>query len=142
MKTQLGRRLFLFSSAMAVFLLGSQTAFAVRLVKFEISIDNKEVLVASTGDQGEEPDVVWNYLKKLPLRPAEKSTFVIRPDADNDAQATLKGEIRIRCYYGGGEATVKELKLVRDKKDKAKWLIDPAEVDRTFKLRKKPKGTR
>lgn len=124
--------------AAAIWALSGQSAFAMRYVEFQIWIDGKLELVASQGDRGDvKSDDVWNYLKILPLRRADKSKYTIQPDADNDDHATLKGKVAIKCYYGGGEATVTDLKLVRDKKDKTKWVIDPAEVDRTLKLRKK-----
>jgi hypothetical protein len=113
-----------------------QPVFATRYVEFVISIDKKTVLVASTGDQGEDPDVVWRYLKDLPLRPVHGSG--VRPHADNPARATLRGKVRIASTYGG-EVGVAELKLVRDPKDRSVWKVAPAEVERTLKIRQKPK---
>jgi hypothetical protein len=59
---------------------------------------------------------------------------------DNPLQATLKGKVIIELKYGGqswGRAEVSELKLAREKNN-ARWKVAPAEVERTFKIRKKP----
>jgi hypothetical protein len=109
------------------------TALAVRYVKFEISVDGKVALVASRGDTGQGSDIVWWYLKQLKLRPVKG--YEVKPDGNQPLQATLKGKVRIHARYGG-DVTVNELKLVRDSVD-GRWMVDPNEVERTRKLRKK-----
>ena len=61
----------------------------------------------------------------------------VEPDSDDPLRATLKGKLTIESRYGG-LAEVSELKLVREK-DNAPWKVAPAEVERTFKSRTKPK---
>ena len=122
--------------AAGILLVCSQPAFAVRLVKFTVSIGGKDVLETSTGDDGrQDADTVWRYLKRLELRPVKGSK--VEPDSDDPLRATLKGKLTIESRYGG-LAEVSELKLVREK-DNAPWKVAPAEVERTFKSRTKPK---
>ena len=78
---------------------------------------------------------MWRYLKRLELRPVKGSKG--EPDSDDPLRATLKGKLTIESRYGG-LAEVSELKLVREK-DNAPWKVAPAEVERTFKSRTKPK---
>jgi len=113
----------------------SPPAFALRFVKFEVSIDGKVVLETSTGDEGEDADTVWRYLKKLELRPVKG--YKLEADGGEPLKATLKGKVVIDAPYGG-RAEVQELKLVREK-DGAPWKVAPAEIERTFKVRTKPK---
>jgi len=121
--------------AVGVLLACSQPAFAVRLVRFEIAIDGKVVLATSTGDHGEVADTVWRYLKRLELGPVKG--YKVETDSDDPLRATLKGKVVIETFEGG-RAEVAELKLVRER-DSARWKIDPAEVERTFKSRTMPK---
>lgn len=120
--------------ALSVFLVSSQSAFAVRLVRFEIIVDRNVVLDTSTGDHAEDADTVWGYLKDLKLRPVKAHR--VDPDRGDPLRATLKGKVIIQVD-AGGRAEVSELKLVREKED-APWKIAPAEVERTFKSRHKP----
>lgn len=113
----------------------SQPAFALRFVKFEVSINGRVVLEASTGDEGKDADTVWRYLKQLELRPVKG--YKLEPDGGEPWKATLKGKVVINAPYGG-RAEIQELKLVREK-DGAPWKVAPAEVERTFKVRTKPK---
>jgi hypothetical protein len=102
-------------------------------VQFEIPLDGKVVLEAHRLDQGQEPDVVWDYLKGLEFQP--EKDFRVPVDPDNPLQATLKGKVRIFARYGG-DVTVSTLRLVRDRKELDKWRLDPKEVEKTLKLRK------
>jgi hypothetical protein len=107
---------------------------AMRFVKFEIFTDGKAVLQTSTGDTGEPPDEVWSYLKTLAWKPVKG--YQIKPDAGDPSRATLKGKLRLFAAYGG-DASVERLTLVRGKE--GKWTLDPKDVERTMKTRKKPK---
>jgi hypothetical protein len=78
---------------------------------------------------------VWRYLKRLGLRPA--NGYEVKPDGKDSRQATLKGKVRIYAPYGG-DVMVDELKLIRNGPND-KWRVDPEEVDRTLKIRKKPR---
>jgi hypothetical protein len=100
-----------------------------------VSIDGKVVLETSTGDEGEDADTVWRYLKHLELRPVKG--YKVKPDGGEPLKATLKGKVVIDALYGG-RAEVQDLKLVREK-DGAPWKVAPAEIERTFKVRTKPK---
>ena len=66
----------------------SQPTFALRFVKFEVSIDGKVALETSTGDQGQDADTVWRYLKQLELRPVKG--YKLEADGGEPLQATLK----------------------------------------------------
>jgi hypothetical protein len=66
--------------------------------------------------------------------------YKVEAESDDPLHATLKDKVRIEVKYDGhpwGRAEVSELKLVRERV-KARWKVDPAEVDRTFKIREKP----
>ena len=128
-------RLVNMALAVGVLLCCSQPAFALRFVSFEVLIDGKAVLETSKGDEGEDADTVWRYLKDLKLRPVKG--YRLEADGDDPLKATLKGKVVIDAQYGG-RAEVKELKLVREKNSEP-WRIAPAEVERTFKVRTKPK---
>ena len=109
-----------------------QPAFALRYVKFEISIDSRVVLETSQGDNGRaDVDTVWKYLNELELRSVKK--YQVEADTDDPLKATLKGKVVIDAPYGG-RVEVKELKLVREMVGK-QWKVAPAEVERTFKIR-------
>ena len=119
-------------------------ALAKRYVRFEVMLDEKVVRVGQAGDDGEDADVVWNYLRELPLKPGDETVpkdkrpaegFEIEPDADDPLKATLKGKVRVFCRYGG-DVELDALRLVRDKADEDAWRLAPDEVDRTLKLRK------
>ncbi|HEX3149288.1 MAG TPA: hypothetical protein VHR66_14535 [Gemmataceae bacterium] len=114
-------------------LFSAQSAQAGRVVQFEVLIDGKVVLEGHRLDSGQGPDAVWPYLKTLQFEP--QNGFVVPVAIDDPLKATLKGKIRIFARYGG-DVTVEELALVRDKKDNPKWRLDPKEVERTTRLRK------
>ncbi len=128
-------RLVSMALAVGVLLGGSRPAFAVRFVKFDVSIGGTVVLETSTGDTGEDADTVWRYLERLALRPVKG--YSVKADNDDPLKATLTGKVVIDAPYGG-RAEVQELKLVREKKG-APWKVAPAEVERTFKVRTRPK---
>jgi hypothetical protein len=119
--------------AVGAVLVSPQPAFAVRLVRFSVSIDGKVVLETSTADHGEDADTTWRHLKHLYLRPVKG--YRVHSD-DGPLRATLKGKVIIQAD-AGGRAEVTELQLVRDKED-APWKIAPAEVERTLQSRHKP----
>jgi hypothetical protein len=120
-------------AAVALLLCG-QPAFAVRLARFTVAIDDKVVLEASTSDTGGDADTIWRSLKGLELQPVKG--YKVEAGSDDPLRATLKGKVTIQEVYGG-RAEVSELKLVRAKDD-APWTIVPAEVERTLKSRHKP----
>jgi hypothetical protein len=117
-----------------------------------VSIDGKRVLLNETrwaigkgADTmwaiGENADTVWRNLKQVELRPFQ--FYKVEADTGDPLRATLKGKVIIQAdvggYTGAGErAEMSELKLVREKAN-ARWKIDSAEIERTFKSRKKPK---
>lgn len=122
--------------AVGALLLCSQPAFAVRLVRFNVWIDGKVALETFTDDTGEvDADTLWRNLKRLKLGTVKE--YKVEADSDDPLRATLKGKVIIESVYSG-RAEVSELKLVREKDDAA-WKIAPAEIERTFKNRKKPK---
>ena len=84
---------------------------------------------------GEDADAVWRNLRRVELRPFQQNK--VEADRDDPLRATLRGKVVIQASYGG-QAEVSQLKLVREK-DNAWWKIDPAEIERTFKSRSKPK---
>src|SRR5260221_10465395 len=104
----------------------------------EATDGKKVVMDASNWAKGEDADAVWRNLKQVELRPFQQNK--VAADTDNPLRATLKGKVSIRVNVGGNagdQADVSELKLVREKNN-ARWKIDPAEVERTFKSRNKP----
>lgn len=127
------RPLFALVGTGLCWLLAAQTAQAGRVVQFEILIDGKVVLEAHRLDEGQNPDIAWGYLKALQFEPQDG--FTVPVNTDDPLKATLKGKVRIFARYGG-DVTVEEFALVRDKKENAKWRLDPKEVERTMKLRK------
>jgi hypothetical protein len=82
---------------------------------------------------------VWRNLDRVELRPFLPRIKVQANTAD-PLHATLKGKVSIVAEVGGkGEqAEVSELKLDRDNVN-APWRIDPADVERTFQSRTRPK---
>jgi hypothetical protein len=114
-------------------LMAAQSAHAGRVVQFEILIDGKVVLEAIRLDEGQNPDIAWGYLNTLQFEP--QNGFTVPANTDDPLKARLKGKVRIFCRYGG-DVSVDELVLVRDKKENTKWKLDTKEVERTMKLRK------
>jgi hypothetical protein len=116
-------------------LLGSGRAlFAVQLIRYQISLDGKPVLVTSTTGHNEDPDAIWKLLKKLPLRPVKG--YHIVPDRDEPLRSTLRGTIVVQINEGG-LAEVKSLRLTREAEGAA-WTIAEIEVNRTLVSRHKP----
>jgi hypothetical protein len=77
-------------------------------------------------------------LKTLELRPINR--YKLDADDDDPLSVTMKGKLSIHAYYAGhdgGNADIKELKLVRDAEN-GRWRIDADEVERTSKIRSKP----
>jgi hypothetical protein len=116
-------------------LLFAQPALAMRLVRYQISLDGKPVLETSGGDNGNsDADAIWSKLKGSKLRPVRG--FKVAADANDPFRATLKGKVVVEELYGG-RAETDELPLVREKANDS-WTIAPAEIDRTLKARHKP----
>ena len=121
-----------------------QMAQAGRVVDFQIRLDGKLALLAHKLDQGEAPDVVWDYLKTVQFalppnrhfgaKGGYAEGFEVKPDADNPLHATLTGNLQLYCRYGG-MVDLTTLKLVRSKPDVETWQIAPEEIERTFKIR-------
>jgi hypothetical protein len=120
--------------SLAVVLVGSQAAFAVQLVRFQISLDGKPILVTSTSGHNEDPDTIWRFLKRLPLRSVKGYRIV--PDRDEPMRSTLHGSIVVQVDEGG-LAEVRELRLRREAEGGA-WSIAEIEVNRTLIDRHKP----
>jgi hypothetical protein len=107
-------------------------AAAMRYVEFNIKVNNRLVLRASVGDSGHEDEAtVWRYLKRLPVR--SMNGYRVNPDPGQPLRATLKGKIHLSSPTEHADLT--RLRLVRES-PQARWKLAPAEVDRTFKLRK------
>jgi hypothetical protein len=62
--------------------------------------------------------------------------FVIKPDADDPLQATLKGKIKVEGRYSYTRE-VPSLRLVRKSETDNQWQIAPEEVDRMRSLKAK-----
>jgi hypothetical protein len=110
--------------------------WAARYVKFAVYLDKRMVLTASTGDEGQDADTVWGYLKTLPLKPVDG--FVIKPDPRNPLRATLRGTALIFAPYGGA-AEVRSLGLVRKSADSTEWTVEPRIVESSAKYRMLPR---
>jgi hypothetical protein len=67
-----------------------QPAYAMRVVYFEILLNNKVVMESQTGDLGEPADTVWRYLHKLSFKPA--NGFKVRASSANPTRA-----VRLCC---------------------------------------------
>jgi hypothetical protein len=82
---------------------------------------------------------VWRNLDRVELRPFLPRTKV-QADTADPLRATLTGKVSIVADVGGNSkwAEVSGLKLVRDNVS-APWRIDPADAERTFNSRNKPK---
>jgi hypothetical protein len=88
-----------------------------------------------TGKTADDPDNVWRELKQLTIYGRK-----IAPNGDDPLRATLTGGVIIQLSYARqswGRAEALDLKLVRDRVNTL-WRVDPTEVERTFKSRKKP----
>jgi hypothetical protein len=108
---------------------------------FVVSINGKTELSSGlqvrTGPTADDPDNVWRHWKQVTIVPI--SRYKVVADRHDPLHATLKGEVVLEVNYGGeswGLAGVSELKLVREKAN-ARWKVDPEEVERTFKSRKR-----
>jgi hypothetical protein len=112
----------------------SRTAFAAQLVRYEVSLGGRMVLETSTSGHNEDPDTMWRYLKRLPLRPVRG--YRIRSDQDDALRSTLRGPIVIQVDEGG-RAEVSELRLERENEN-ASWKIANVDVNRTFESRHRP----
>jgi hypothetical protein len=106
---------------------------------FGISINNKPtywtVLRTRTGKTADNPDNVWRELKQQTIYGRK-----IAANQDDPLRATLTGSVVIKLSYAGqswGRAEVSDLKLHRDRAN-ALWKLEPAEVERTLKVREKP----
>jgi hypothetical protein len=60
--------------------------------------------------------------------------FAVTPDAKDPLSATLTGNLKLSCRYGGA-VEVKSLKLVRKTNDAEKWQFALEEFERISKLR-------
>jgi hypothetical protein len=142
------RSLLVLLSAMLAALLSTSPAQAARFVEFRIYLNGQFILLASRGDEGEpDKDVVWDYLKDQPLRTPDATDlardrrdgprkgapkpepFVVKADADNPLQATLKGKIKVYCRYSYTRE-VSTLWLVRKSEKDSVWRVAPDEVKR------------
>ena len=95
-------------------------AVAGRDIGILVSLEGKPWLVGAWGDNGKaNADGVWQYLKTASLQVAKDGK--VEPDAKDKSRAKLVGKIEVKIRYGG-TATVKELNLVRDKRDPDRWL--------------------
>jgi hypothetical protein len=121
-------------AAVAVLLVSGEAASAVQLIRYEISLNGKPILAASTAGHNEDSDAVWKMLKKLPLRRVKGYRIV--PDRDEPLRSTLRGSIVIRVNEGG-LAEVEELRLQRESEN-GQWSIAEIEVNRTLANRHKP----
>jgi hypothetical protein len=97
-----------------------------------VSINRRFVLYRFTYTS-QDADTAWRDMKQLDLWPYQSSK--IKADSGDPLRATLRGKVTIDAG-NAGRAEVSELKLVREKVN-ALWKIDPAEVERTFKSRRK-----
>jgi hypothetical protein len=120
--------------SLAVMFVGSRAALAVQLVRYQISLDGKPILATSTSGHNEDPDTIWRFLKRLPLRSVKGYRIV--PDRDEPMRATLRGSIVVQVDEGG-LAEVHELRLQRESQGGA-WSIAEIEVNRTLVSRHKP----
>lgn len=127
------RRDWLASGLAGLLLLQPLAAHAMRYVEFNITLGNRTVLKASTGDKGlEDADTVWRYLGRLPLRIDQ--SYAVTPDPGKPLRATLKGKIWVSCNQGG-QASLGRLRLVRDRPG-GNWKIHPEDARIAFKRRK------
>src|SRR5690349_9598053 len=94
----------------------------------------KAILAGEIRDTDRPPtDQLWELLKTLSFAPARDAKDL--PDPKAVAQATLKGELRVKIN-GAGEVPVAELRLVRNPFNPGAWVIAPDEVTRIVRLRK------
>jgi glycerophosphoryl diester phosphodiesterase len=112
-------------------------AGAVRVVTFEIVQEGDVVLEATTGDQGEDPDAVWDYLRFLCFRPPDRADAP--PEAQPLEPLTLRGQLELRARYGG-RIRVDRLRLVPcPDQERGVWKLHPADYLQTFRLRSMPR---
>jgi hypothetical protein len=105
---------------------------------FRVSIGGQPtgwtVLRTRTGPRPDDPENVWQELKRLTIYGKK-----IEPDADDPLHATLTGGVTVMLLYAEkpwGQAEVPQLKLSRDR-PRSLWKIDPAEFERLFQNRTK-----
>ncbi len=105
-----------------------------------VSIDGTSELstgiVTRTGKTLDNPENVWQSLKRLNMIPIRGQKF--QPETDDPSHATLSGNVVIELTYDKhlwGRAEVSALRLVRQNGKAWKWQVDPADVDRTFNSR-------
>jgi glycerophosphoryl diester phosphodiesterase len=107
----------------------ANAAEAVRVVEFEIRLNGQPVLAASTGDQGEDANTVWRYLRELEFRVLPD----FQPQRWQDRQSLrLQGDIVLEARYGG-RARLDELTLLPTTRG---WRVHPGAILQTFRTRK------
>jgi hypothetical protein len=100
-------------------------------------------IVTRTGNTLDNPDNVWQSLKRLNVIPIRGQK--LQPDTEDPLHATLMGNVVIELTYDKhpwGRAEVSGLRLVRQNGKAWRWQVDPADVDRTFKSRTLPQSSR
>lgn len=120
-------------------------ADAMRLLRASVTLDGKEILTSSTGDNGSpDADAVWNRLKTLDFKPtAEFAKLGLAADAKSltiggDLPGAAKRVRRVQLSIAyGGMAYCWTLKLVRAPAhpDGPRWRVHADEIDRHFQYR-------
>ncbi len=136
----------IFSLGLWLSVYSSPAAPMGRVVDFEFIVNDVVVFNATTLDEGEGPDTVWSYLKTLPVEKpknqwglSDEQTKSLQdfhdglPQLVKNNRMEVPGPFRIFCRYGG-DVTVDNLKLVRDRTDRP-WFVDPQQVEETAKTR-------
>ena len=99
-----------------------------------IELKGKEILKGQIRDVERPPtDQLWQHLNTLSFSPAEDAKDL--PDPKTVEKTTLKGDLRVKIN-GAGYVELKEISLVRNKRNAAAWVIAPDDVDRILKMRK------
>src|SRR5579872_6823463 len=92
-------RLSVLILVLGVLNISSERAFAAHFLRFNVWIDGKAVLEGGVGDDGQDADTVWRYLKTSSLRPIRG--YRVEPDPEDPLRATLRGKVIIRAESGG-----------------------------------------
>jgi hypothetical protein len=98
-------------------------------------------IVTRTGNTPDNPENVWQCLKRLGLIPIRGQ--LLQTDTDDSLRATLTGSVVVELKYDNrpwGRAEVSTLKLVRQNAKTRSWQVDPADVDRTLSKRNGNQG--
>jgi hypothetical protein len=99
-----------------------------------IDLKGTAVLQGTIRDVERPPtEQLWDTLRTLSFQPTRDGKGL--PDPKSVERTMLNGEIRVRVN-GAGEVSLKEISLVRNKRNTSAWVIAPDDVEQILKLRR------